>query len=214
MAGNGIGNPEDEDESEANDESSLFIPETRKDGGNVYHRNQFLPLNPQASTFTPNASSSPSLLFPSTSPAHVNSTEFSSNRAPASALPSRAASDPSITSVFGNTAPFKNPFGPLSTTSPTSSSSFTSSPSQVPPASGSFGLPSFPANAPASSALSTVASLSNNAWPPAVANGDVKVGMLLIHNISAALLFYSNRAIDVTRWTYCFFRLTYFLYFG
>jgi hypothetical protein len=184
---------EEEEESEINDESSLFVPETRKEDGKVDQRNPFLPLNPQATTSEPKMSVSQSPFVSTASHGHTNSTEDNSNAAAASPFPSGVASvlsNPPISSIFGDNAPFKNPFGPQSTMPPTSSSIFNSAPAPASSAPGSFGLPSFVGNAPSSSAPMTASSLFNNPWLPVVVNEGLNSGKLTVHILSAAL-FYS-----------------------
>jgi hypothetical protein len=145
-------------------------------------RNPFATFNPQATPFTPFAPE-PSILQPSAPPSgllgQAVSASVTGNAAMAPSFSSGTTSQPLSTSIFGSNGPFNDRFGPQTTASAPSSSIFKITPDQL--SGRSFGLPSFPVNAPSSSAPATRSPLFNNTWPPMVVNGMVNNGELRIH---------------------------------
>lgn len=180
---------EAEEDTEANDDNSMFVPETKKEDIKSDPRNPFLMFNPQASIFTPTASTSQACFPTSTSSGLSQTTGVGKTDAATPLFPFDDTAKVPITGIFGSTAIFKNPFGPQPTTSQASSSTFTSAATAAVGSISSFGMPSFPASAPSSSAPLTAPSGVNNAWPPILVNGLLKSRELRIHFHSAVLLF-------------------------
>jgi hypothetical protein len=156
---------------EANDDSSLFLPDTKKEDGHFDEFDSTPTFNQNAPAFAPIASAPKFLLSPATSSAEINSTRWEGHAATPASYLSGGASKPPSTSTFGNDAQLKPSFGAQSLTSQARSSIFTS-PAVVEDAStSSLARPWVPPNAPPSSSTwSTAPSAVNSAWPSTAVN--------------------------------------------
>lgn len=160
-----------DEDMEANDDSSLFLPETKKEDGHFDEFDSAPTFNQNAPAFAPMASAPKFLLSPATLSAEINSTRVEGHAAtPASYLSDGASKTPS-TSTFGNDAQSKPSFGAQPLTSQARPSIFTSPAAVEAASTASFGRPSVPPNAPPSSSTwSTAPSAVNNAWPSTAVN--------------------------------------------
>lgn len=177
-----------EGDTEADDDNSLFVPETKTELVDKDQRNPFSMLDPQANAFIPTSSISQPFLSSSRSFGKAHFTGFNNNTNAPESFSGNTVT-PASTSIFGNNTSFKTPFGSQSTATQPNSSIFTSPAATMVGSTSSFGMPSYPADAPSSSALSGAPSAVNNSWPPAGVNGVVNFSELPIHLFSAFLLF-------------------------
>lgn len=186
---------EAEEDTDANDENSMFFPETKVDNSKSDQHNPFGIFNPQATPFKP-ASITQSIFSQATLSGKTN-TDVNHNAAMAPLSLSGIASNVPSTRLFGNITSFKEPFG-LQSTTPQAGSSIDTPAAATPFAPGSsFGMPSLAFNAPASPVRPNTASEVNNAWPPVVVNGITDLSESRIHFYSPFLLFPPARASGV-----------------
>ncbi|KAF7504813.1 hypothetical protein GJ744_001679 [Endocarpon pusillum] len=161
---------EAEEDPEVNDEDALFVRQTNEQEAKPNQDHRFLKLNQQAPAFTPRTSISQALSPPKTSSTPSISNGWDSQPATAPSSLSASANDPQRTGILENSPSLENPFKPQPTTSQLTPSNFIFSRAAI-TTSSSFGMPSFPANAPSPPAFSMAPSAVNSAWPSAVVNG-------------------------------------------